>query len=341
MLNSLQVTQFAAVKLLLSRNNSELITLELLEAYLEHVDCVKFAESAVLFKRINHPGVGTAMRMVRLDCTSMEFFSDNRAKIAKFFEGLAEDRRGLLSTETTSLMVVADIASRSATNQDAIITPHDAGLVLYGMKSEGSKLQRIAEMAVVVIAEVAAELFLTVASTIEGEPLVERDYFIPEFLKRVGEGEFSELKLRLVEYTFDNVGADIFVKNAINYKPDNNAARQDGKLPNLNYIDDYIHFYSFNKSSVINWLNAHIESVKSESLVKGDLLSSVYKLIENLGLSSYDNKPIVSLHEIASIIYGNNKDNSAGYDVVAKALMILVVEHLSLEYQTYYNYLYQ
>lgn len=341
MLNNLQTKQFAAVRSMLSRNNSELISLELFDAYLEHVDCIKFAESAVLFKRIHYPGAGTAMRMVRLNCSSIDFFRHNRAKLAKFFEGLAEDRRGLLSTETTSLMVVADLASRSATKQDLAVTPHDAGLALYGMKSEGSEFQSIAEMAVVVVAEVAAELFLTVASTIEGESLVERDYFIPEFLNRVKDGDFSRLGLKVAKYTFDSVGAEIFVKNAVNYHPNNNALRKDGKLTNFDYINDYIHFYDFNKSDVISWFNAHIESENRNNLVKEDLLNSVYKLIENLGLNSYDNQPIVSLHEIAAIIYGNNNDNSVGYHVVAKALMILVVEQLSLEYQTYYNYLYQ
>ena len=341
MLNTLQKKQYDAVRSVLSRNTSELLSLDLFEAYLEHVDCSKFAASAVLFKRPNKTDLGISMRKVSLNCTAMDFFSRHREKIAKFFESLAEDHQGLFSSETTSIMVASDIATRGSIKQSPlVVTPHDAGLALYGVSSAGAKFQRIAEVTVIVISEVAAELFLKVASSIPGEPLVERDYFIPEFLNRVGDGDFSEFGLEIVKYTFDDVGAEIFVKNALTYKS-NNGARKDGKLVNLDYIDGYIDFYDSNKLSIINWLNAHIESGKSEILVKGDLLNSIYKSIENFGLNSYGQKPIVSLHEIASIIYGNSKDNSAGYDVIAKTLMILVVEQISLEYQRYYNYLYQ
>ena len=334
MLNKLQKEQMAAAREALQKP-STIIPEGLFESYIDCVDDLKFAENAVRFKK--ESASITSLRKVSLNCSDVEFFVTNRAAITGVFERLAEEEQGLMNEAKTSIEVAVDLANQLVKETDALVTYNEAGFALYGTDTQSPALVKIAETAVTLIGNIAAELFFTAATELGGS-LVEKDYFITEFLGRVQQGEF-EFSWAMAKYiidTLDDDTADVFAETALNYKPFSGAERTDGELLSLNYIQEHVHFYNFNKKDILEWLGCYAKHEGNELKSKNPV-SLLFELIESYGLNPRKDDPAMSLHQISASLYGQDQELHKNHEVLTKAVMIFFIEELTMTYSKYYN----
>lgn len=314
---------------------STIIPEGLFESYIDCVDDLKFAENAVRFKK--ESASITSLRKVSLNCSDVEFFVTNRAAITGVFERLAEEEQGLMNEAKTSIEVAVDLANQLVKETDALVTYNEAGFALYGTDTQSPALVKIAETAVTLVGNIAAELFFTAACELGGA-LTKKDYFITEFLKRVEQGEF-DFSWAMAKYILDTLDADTFAETALNYKPFSGDERTDGELLSLNYIQEHVHFYNFNKKDILEWLGCYVKHEGNE-LKSNNPVSLLSELIESYGLNPRKDGPAMSLHQISASLYGQDQEPHKNYEILTKAVMILFIEELTITYSKYYNDLY-
>lgn len=341
MLNKLQKKQMDAVLMRLENPESVDkgvftkgdISLALFNAYIDEINVLNFVNSAIkgLRRDPNDEDKWDTSNLTPVNSV-IDFYDKNRLNIIDHFEKSANSDNDI----TSPIMVMADLIDAQQEDDGDFhyeeITPHDIGLVVYGNDKQHAKYDIISREMVSWIIEKSTDLFFEVASNLKGEPLIEYDYRIGEFLDQQHNDKIAGMGWAQTKYILDTIDADDFAKIALTYPKLDHKNRIDGKIPALKYIDDANSFYDFNRLDTLSWFQDYINMPPSvHKLKQHDTLGSLQLWIDNIGLTPPSG---LGLNELASIIYTNNKEHPY-YNLIINAITILAVEVLTVSYQAF------
>ncbi|MBO6224909.1 MAG: hypothetical protein J6N72_05590 [Psychrobacter sp.] len=341
MLNKLQAKQMEAVH---QRLHSPHLFIEddldiradisavLFDAYIASVDKLDFINNAVKGPTHVYDDDSTEYLNVTVIADYSDFFDKNRINIIKCFEEYVTR----YNTESPIISMSDCVTGQIDREKHEDVTPHEIGLIVYGNDADHAKYDCVARELSYWVAAKSAELFFEVASNLEGEPLVQIDYHIDEFLDHqdAASGGMGRAQTKAI---LRAIGDEEFAKIALGYPDINNNRRVKGEIPELKYISDsmILDFYKFNRSDAINWLNDYINTSNyHHKLKENDLLGSLHLWMNNIGLMPHNNG--ISIFELADIVYADNQQHKH-YRVVIKAIGILMVEWLTTSYQKFHT----
>lgn len=303
------------------------ISLKLFSAYIDMVSVKDFVEAAI-------------KQDSKLLEDGVDFFNKNRLAFIEFFEDAVGN-----DDNSTSILCMAHLIEMQSVGSDdeggreyQEVTPHDIGFIVYGNEQQHAKYNHVAQELSKWVAMKSAGVFYDTANYLvkhKGELLITPEYRIDEFLDFQSKSIAgkTEMGWAQTKYILDTIDADVFAANALSYPDLKNGKRENGKISQLAYLEDGFRFYHFNRADTLNWLNDYIElGQEHHNLVQHNLLGSIHKWIKDIGLMPLHHRP--SIHDIADILYANNKGNKH-YVMVVQSLAILVVEVLTVSYQNF------